>query len=83
MGLFALLLWRLRDRFRSGILFAIYLIGAGTERFLVEFVRRNEDVLAGLTAPQLESLPLVLAGLVWLAVAARSGTLRRPQPSLT
>ena len=49
MGLVALVLWRWRDRFRPGVLFALYLVLAGLERFLVEFVRRNDDVLAGLT----------------------------------
>ena len=43
MGLGAWLLWQLRDRFRTGVLFAIYLVYAGAERFLVEFLRRNDD----------------------------------------
>ena len=43
MGVVAFVLWRLRDRFRPGILFALYLVLAGLERFLVEFVRRNDD----------------------------------------
>jgi phosphatidylglycerol:prolipoprotein diacylglycerol transferase len=76
MGLGALLLWHLRDRFRPGILFAIYLIYAGAERFLVEFIRRNEDVFAGLTTPQLESLGMVLVGAAWIAIAARRGSIR-------
>ena len=71
MGLVAWLLWQWRDRFRPGILFAIYLVLAGLERFLVEFVRRNEETVAGLTTPQVESLVLMLAGGVWLAVVAR------------
>jgi phosphatidylglycerol:prolipoprotein diacylglycerol transferase len=69
MGLLALALWRLRDRVRPGVLFALYLVGAGTERFLVEFLRRNPASVAGLTSPQVESLVMVLlgvAGLVWL-----------------
>src|SRR6266516_2694814 len=37
MGLVALWLWRARDRYRSGILFAFYLVLAGLERLLVEF----------------------------------------------
>ena len=40
------LLWRLRDRFQPGVLFALYLVLAGAERFLVEFIRRNDDVAA-------------------------------------
>jgi phosphatidylglycerol:prolipoprotein diacylglycerol transferase len=77
MGLFALVLWRLRDAFRPGALFGIYLVGAGIERFLVEFARRNEHVLGALTAAQIESLTLIVAGTVWLLVLLRRhGTLR-------
>ena len=43
MGLLAYVLWRLRDRVRPGRVFALYLVFAGLERFLVEFIRRNND----------------------------------------
>ncbi len=78
MGLVALLLWRWRDRFRPGILFAIYLVLAGTERFLVEFIRRNDSVVAGLTQPQLESLAMIAVGAVWIAVKHRREGVVRP-----
>jgi phosphatidylglycerol---prolipoprotein diacylglyceryl transferase len=79
MGIGAWILWQLRDRFRAGVLFAIYLVYAGAERFLVEFVRRNEDVLLGLTRAQLESLALIAAGCLWLLlIRRRHGTLARP-----
>ena len=77
MGLVALWLWRARDRYRPGILFAFYLVLAGVERLLVEFIRRNKEVFAGLTAAQLESLGLLIAGLLCLVLAARRGPLRR------
>jgi phosphatidylglycerol---prolipoprotein diacylglyceryl transferase len=77
MGLVALLLWRLRDRLTNGLLFALYLLLAGTERFLVEFVRRNEDVAIGLTQAQLFSVVMMIAGAVWLLVAFR----RAPRPA--
>jgi phosphatidylglycerol---prolipoprotein diacylglyceryl transferase len=73
MGIAAIVLWRLRDRFRPGVLFALYLVFAGTERLLVEFLRRNAHVLAGLTAPQLESIGLLIAGALWLVAARRRG----------
>src|SRR3954447_2770931 len=47
MGLTAAVLWRLRDRFAPGVLFGLYLVISGIERFLVEFIRRNEEVVAG------------------------------------
>ncbi|MDQ5895093.1 MAG: Phosphatidylglycerol--prolipoprotein diacylglyceryl transferase [Actinomycetota bacterium] len=79
MGFGAFMLWHLRDRFRLGILFAIYLIYAGTERFLVEFLRTNVDVALGLTAAQLESLAIIAGGAIWIIVVRnRYGTLARP-----
>ena len=71
MGLVAYVLWRLRDTFRPGLLFALYLVLAGAERFLVEFIRRNDDVALGLTQAQLISLAMILAGGVWLRQARR------------
>lgn len=62
MSLVAFGLWRVRDRVRPGGLFALYLLAMGLERFLVEFVRRNEAVVAGMTLPQLQSLVLIVAG---------------------
>jgi phosphatidylglycerol---prolipoprotein diacylglyceryl transferase len=71
MGAVALLLWRLRDRLRPGVLFALYLVLAGTERLLVEFIRRNDEVVAGLTLAQLLSIAMIAGGGVWLARARR------------
>lgn len=83
MGLVAYVLWQLRDRFRPGVLFAIYLVCSGTERFLVEFVRRNEHVWLGLTAAQLEAFALIVIGAVWLVVVhRRHGTLARPDAAV-
>jgi phosphatidylglycerol:prolipoprotein diacylglycerol transferase len=73
MCLVAYLLWRLRDRVRPGVIFALYLVLSGFERFLVEFIRRNSEVLAGLTAPQLESIALFVIGVAWIALLIRRG----------
>jgi phosphatidylglycerol:prolipoprotein diacylglycerol transferase len=76
MGLGAWMLWQLRDRFRAGVLFAIYLIYAGAERFAFEFLRRNSDAALGLTMAQLESLAMIAIGAVWIAaVRHRHGSL--------
>lgn len=78
MGLVAWWMWRNRDTFRPGLLFAWYLVLSGTERFLVEFIRRNKEDLFGLTIAQLTSLGMVVVGVVWLVVVARRyGGLRR------
>src|SRR5262249_57766432 len=71
MGLVAVVLWRLRDRLTNGLLFALYLLLSGTERFLVEFIRRNEDVALGLSPAQLISLVMMIAGATSLVRAQR------------
>src|SRR3954447_19281448 len=76
MGLFAILLWRWRDRWRPGTLMAVYLIGAGLERFLVEFIRRNTGEALGLTQPQWVAIVSMLAGIAWIAL--RPGALQAP-----
>ena len=83
MALVAWWLWRSREAFRPGVLFAFYLLLAGTERLLVEFVRRNEAVLAGLTEAQLLSIVMMIAGSLWLWRASRSGGLRYPPSAST
>jgi len=60
-----LILWRLRTRFTgNGQLFGIYLLLAGSERFLVEFVRRNNPIALGLTVAQWTSLLAITFGLI-------------------
>ena len=79
MGLGAWMLWQLRDRVRPGILFAIYLLYAGAERFGVEFLRRNPTDAIGLTTAQLESLAMIAAGALWIAIVSRRyGGIARP-----
>ena len=62
MGIATLVLWRLRDRFAPGVLIGIYLVIVGVERFLVELIRRNDSVVAGITLPQLVSLGVIALG---------------------
>ncbi len=60
-------LWRLRDRRRVvGWRFGVYLVLAGAERLLVEFVRAKDDRLLGpFTLAQLTSVFVMAAG-VWV-----------------
>ena len=76
MGLATLVLWHLRDRFAPGVLFGLYLTIVGAERFLVELIRRNDSVVAGLTLAQLYSLALLALGSAIL-IARRGG----PRPA--
>ena len=66
------ILWVLRKRGKPvGWLFGLYLILAGVERFLVEFVRAKDDRLLGaFTLAQLTSVLILLIG-VWLITAWR------------
>ena len=79
IGIGALVLWHLRDRFAPGVLFGLYLILAGTERLLVEIIRRNDSVVAGLTLPQLVSLAMMALGAAILV--ARRDAPARPAPA--
>jgi phosphatidylglycerol:prolipoprotein diacylglycerol transferase len=65
MGLVAWFLWSRRNKYPPGGLFALYLLLAGTERFLVEFLRRNERVAAGLTVAQFIALAMMVGGGLW------------------
>lgn len=76
MGSIAIVLWALRDRFRPGLLFALYLILAGTERLLIEFLRRNEDAALGLTEAQLLSIAMIGAGATWFLLKRGDGIRR-------
>ena len=79
LAIFALL-WRRRDRVAPERLFALYLVLSGVERFLVEFVRRNDQVLWGLTQPQLWAVGLAIGALAWMAATAVP---RSAQPAAT
>jgi phosphatidylglycerol:prolipoprotein diacylglycerol transferase len=67
MGLLAIALWRMRDRFAPGVLFGIYLVASSIERFAIEFLRLNEPLALGMTVAQWTSLVLVLIGALMIA----------------
>jgi phosphatidylglycerol---prolipoprotein diacylglyceryl transferase len=56
------------------VLFGLYLVIAGIERFLVEFIRRNDEVVVGLTQAQLIAIAMLALGAGILAT-------RRAAPS--
>jgi phosphatidylglycerol:prolipoprotein diacylglycerol transferase len=69
-----MLLWSLRQRGRPiGWIFGLYLVLAGAERFLIEFLRAKDDRFLGpFTLAQLTSVLLIGFG-VWLAMRLRQG----------
>lgn len=75
-------LWRRRDKVRPGAIAALYLLLAGTERFLVEFIRINPSVAGPFTSAQLWSAVMMVAGAAWLLVLRNSGGLA-PNPVRT
>lgn len=83
MGLVAWWLWRKRDAFRPGALFAFYLLLSGLERLLIEFIRRNHRVGLGMTVPQFESIALMIIGVLWLTLMARRGGVRLARAGAT
>lgn len=62
-------LWRLRNHARgAGWLFGVYLLFAGTERFMIEFIRAKDDrFLAGFTVAQLASIIIAIVGALFMA----------------
>lgn len=76
MTIVFMVLWRLRRRRNgTGWLFGIYLMLAGTERFLVEFVRAKEDrILGPISAAQLTAMAIVVVGALLAARFKNAGT---------
>lgn len=72
LGYFAFL-WAMRKRWedRPGLLFSVYLVLAGSERFAIEFFRVNVPMALGLTLAQWISLGLVALGAVLLTRVRR------------
>ena len=69
-------LWSIRNKIKvPGIMFGIYLILAGVERFLIELIRVNTKYDVGglkFTQAELISVILVLGGIILIAAANRS-----------
>jgi len=69
-------LWSIRDKIKApGVMFGIYMILAGVERFLIELIRVNTKYHIGgleFTQAELISVILVLGGIILIAVAKRN-----------
>jgi len=73
-----LFLWRTRKTIEvDGRLFMVYLVLAGLERLLVEFIRLNPRLLLGLSEAQLVSLPLIVIGIVGFKYLGHPARVRR------
>jgi phosphatidylglycerol---prolipoprotein diacylglyceryl transferase len=74
-------LWRIRKRSAPLQIFGLYLVLAGAERFLVEFIRRNDAVLLGLTQPQVWAVAMMAGGVIVLAWRKTSAERTSQQPA--
>jgi phosphatidylglycerol---prolipoprotein diacylglyceryl transferase len=81
MAVITWFLWSRRHKLPPGGLFALYLVLAGAERFLVEFLRRNDRIVAGLTLPQLIALAIFVGGAIWLLRIRSAGGVPAPARS--
>ena len=64
-GLIFVFLWSIRKRIKiAGVLFCIYLILNGIERFLIEKIRVNHDMIGEQTQAEIISFSLILIGIV-------------------
>ena len=81
-GMF-LILWRLREhRHAEGWLFGVYMVVAGIERFLIEFVRAKDDRFFGvLTMAQMIALAFMLAGAAWMYARRATPQLSASHPA--
>jgi prolipoprotein diacylglyceryltransferase len=59
------IIWRLRNSFKvPGMLFAVYLIFNGLERFSIEKIRINNELYQQLTQAEMISSGLIVGGLI-------------------
>ena len=64
-GLIFVFLWNIRKKIKiAGVLFCIYLILNGIERFLIEKIRVNHDMIGEQTQAEVISFSLILIGIV-------------------
>ena len=64
-----IILWNLRKKIEiSGILFSIYLIFNGIERFLIEKIRVNNKIYYGYTQAEIISFMLIIIGFISIFV---------------
>jgi phosphatidylglycerol---prolipoprotein diacylglyceryl transferase len=75
-------LWSIRNKIKApGIMFGIYMILAGVERFLIELIRVNTKYKIGgleFTQAELISVLLVIGGIIMIAAAKRRSQQLQP-----
>ncbi len=74
-------LWKLRKHGHgTGWLMGVYVAMAGTERFLIEFLRAKDDRIFGtFTIAQVTSIVLVITGMILMARFAKKADIKIPK----
>ena len=76
-----LILWKLRKKdWMDGKLFMLYLVFAGAERFIIEFIRLNPRLLWGLSEAQLISIPMMIFGILGFIYLTQNKELKKFVP---
>lgn len=84
MAVAGVLWWVLRRDPPAGLVFSLYLVLAGVERFFVEFLRAKDDrFLAGFTTAQLIAAVLVVLGASLLMALSRKAGRMEPYSRLS
>lgn len=75
------ILWKFRKKeWPDGKLFTVYLMLAGLERLMIEFIRLNPRLLFGLSEAQLISIILIAAGVIGYCYFTMKKDLKRFSP---
>lgn len=76
------ILWKFRKKeWPDGKLFTVYLMLAGLERLMIEFIRLNPRLLFGFSEAQLISIILIAAGVIGYCYFTMKKDLKRFSPS--
>jgi len=64
------ILWSLRNKFKPGVLFFIYLTGYSLTQFILFFWRDNEVIFLGLKQAQLTAIGVIISAVLIFAAVA-------------
>lgn len=74
------LYWKTNARLRQGLLFGVFLIGIFASRFIIEFLKENQEAFEDsmtMNMGQILSIPFVIAGLYYVNKAIKRGPVKK------
>jgi prolipoprotein diacylglyceryl transferase len=72
--------WKTNARLRKGLLFGIFLVGIFASRFIIEFMKENQEAFEqgmALNMGQILSIPFVIAGFYYIQKAVKRGPIKK------